>query len=68
MLGLPAQIIVMEITQGLLLEANDGIADQLLEFRNAGMQISIEDFGADISSSAFLNHLKSTTSKLTRLW
>ena len=57
-LGLPAQSIVMEITQGLLLDANATITDQLLEFRDAGMQISIDDFGAGHSTPAFLNKFK----------
>jgi len=57
-LGLPAQSIVMEITQGLLLDANTAITDQLLEFRDAGMQISIDDFGIDHPTPAFLNRFK----------
>ncbi len=57
-LGLPAHSIVMEITQGLLLDANAGIADQLLEFRDAGMQISLDDFGAGHSTPAFLSQFK----------
>jgi diguanylate cyclase (GGDEF)-like protein/PAS domain S-box-containing protein len=57
-LGLPAQSIVMEITQGLLLDANTAITDQLLEFRDAGMQISVDDFGADHPTPALLNRFK----------
>jgi EAL domain-containing protein (putative c-di-GMP-specific phosphodiesterase class I) len=57
-LGLPACSIVMEITQGLLLDANAAITDQLSEFREAGMQISLDDFGAGHSTPAFLNQFK----------
>lgn len=57
-LNLPAQSIVMEVSQGLLLDANAVITNQLLEFRDAGMQISLDDFGADHSTPAFLNQFK----------
>ncbi len=56
--GLPAQSIVMEITQGLLLDDNAAIAGQLLELRDAGMQISIDDFGAGHSTPVFPNQFK----------
>ena len=54
-LGLPAKSIVMEITQGLLLDANADIAEQLLEFRDAGMQIAVDDFGAGHLKPKFLS-------------
>ena len=57
-LGMSAQSIVMEITQGLLLDASRALSDQLLEFRNAGMQISIDDFGAGYSTPVFSNQIK----------
>jgi len=57
-LGLPPQIIVMEITQGLLLEADTALSDQLFEFRNVGMQISIDDFGAGHSMPVFPSQVK----------
>jgi diguanylate cyclase (GGDEF)-like protein/PAS domain S-box-containing protein len=57
-LGLPAQSIVMEITQGLLLEADDAITDQLAEFHDAGMKISLDDFGAGQSVPAFFDQFK----------
>ncbi|MFZ4702224.1 MAG: putative bifunctional diguanylate cyclase/phosphodiesterase, partial [Candidatus Methylumidiphilus sp.] len=57
-LGLPAQSMVMEITQGVLLDATASLAEQLLEFRDAGMQISLDDFGAGHSTPAFLSQFK----------
>ena len=57
-LGMTAQSIVMEITQGLLLDASSALSDQLLEFRNAGMQISIDDFGTGCSTPVFSNQIK----------
>jgi diguanylate cyclase (GGDEF)-like protein/PAS domain S-box-containing protein len=53
-LCLPGQSIVVEITEGLLLEAGAAVTNQLLEFRNAGIQVAIDDFGTGYSSLAYL--------------
>ncbi|MDP4029786.1 MAG: EAL domain-containing protein [Gallionella sp.] len=53
-LGLPGQAMVIEITEGLLLDADPGIANKLLEFRDAGIQAAIDDFGTGYSSLSYL--------------
>ena len=53
-LGLPGQSVAIEITEGLLLDAESGVMDKLLEFRDAGMQVSIDDFGTGYSSLSYL--------------
>ena len=53
-LGLPGQSIVVEITEGLLLDTNVAVTDQLLAFRDAGMQVSLDDFGTGYSALAYL--------------
>jgi diguanylate cyclase (GGDEF)-like protein/PAS domain S-box-containing protein len=53
-LGLPGQSIVVEITEGLLLDAGAAITDQLLKFRDAGIQVSLDDFGTGYSSLSYL--------------
>ncbi|MBI3901987.1 MAG: EAL domain-containing protein [Nitrosomonadales bacterium] len=53
-LGLPGSSITVEITEGLLLDANTSIADQLLAFRDAGVQVAIDDFGTGYSSLSYL--------------
>lgn len=53
-LGLPGQSIAVEITEGLLLDAGAAITDQLLAFRDAGIQVSIDDFGTSYSSLSYL--------------
>jgi len=53
-LGLPGQAMVIEITEGLLLDADPGIAGKLLEFRDAGIQVAIDDFGTGYSSLSYL--------------
>ncbi|MDD5181008.1 MAG: PAS domain S-box protein [Gallionellaceae bacterium] len=53
-LGLPGQSITIEITEGLLLDAESNVTDRLFEFRDAGMQVSIDDFGTGYSSLSYL--------------
>ena len=53
-LDLSGQGIAIEITEGLLMGAGVGVTDKLLEFRDAGMQVSIDDFGTGYSSLAYL--------------
>ena len=53
-LGLPGDSIVVEITEGLLLEASASVNRQLLEMRDAGIQVSLDDFGTGYSSLSYL--------------
>ncbi len=53
-MSLHGQSISIEITEGLLLNADVDISGRLLEFRDAGVQISIDDFGTGYSSLAYL--------------
>ena len=53
-LGLPGQSIVVEITEGLLLDASTIVTDQLLDFRDAGIEVSLDDFGTGYSSLSYL--------------
>ena len=53
-LGLPGASIVVEITEGLLLEASASVNRQLLEMRDAGIQVSLDDFGTGYSSLSYL--------------
>lgn len=51
---LPGQAIVVEITEGLLLEASEKTAEHLLVFRDAGVQVAIDDFGTGYSALSYL--------------
>jgi diguanylate cyclase (GGDEF)-like protein len=51
---LPQQALVIEITEGLLLEAGKPSMDRLRAFREAGMQIALDDFGTGYSGLAYL--------------
>jgi predicted signal transduction protein with EAL and GGDEF domain len=53
-LGLRGSCIAVEITEGLLLNADSEITDKLLRFRDAGIQVAIDDFGTGYSSLAYL--------------
>ena len=53
-MGLPGDSIVVEITEGLLLDTSASVADQLLELHDAGIQVSLDDFGTGYSSLSYL--------------
>ena len=57
-LGLPGAAIAVEITEGLLLDANDAVTQKLLELRDAGMQVSLDDFGTGYSSLSYLQRFE----------
>ena len=61
--GLGKNSINVEITEGLLLDANDCINSTLTSFRESGIEISLDDFGTGYSSLSYLkrfdiNYLK----------
>jgi diguanylate cyclase (GGDEF)-like protein len=53
-LGLPGNALVVEITEGLLLDASAGVTEQLLEFRDAGVEVALDDFGTGYSSLSYI--------------
>jgi diguanylate cyclase (GGDEF)-like protein/PAS domain S-box-containing protein len=53
-IGLPGNSIVVEITEGLLLDTSTSVADQLLELHDADIQVSLDDFGTGYSSLSYL--------------
>ena len=56
-LGLDGGSVVVEITEGLLLDSSVAVADQLLQLRDAGVQVSLDDFGTGYSSLTYLQRL-----------
>ena len=56
-LGLSGKHIVIEITEGLLLNADASITNKLLKFRDAGIEVAIDDFGTGYSSLSYLKRL-----------
>ncbi|MEO8543096.1 MAG: EAL domain-containing protein [Burkholderiaceae bacterium] len=53
-IGLPGHAVVVEITEGLLLDTSNSVAAQLLELRQCGIQVSLDDFGTGFSSLTYL--------------
>jgi len=53
-LGLPGECMVIEITEGLLLDARPEVKQSLLNFRDSGIQVALDDFGTGYSSLAYL--------------
>jgi diguanylate cyclase (GGDEF)-like protein/PAS domain S-box-containing protein len=54
-LGLPAQSIVIEIGEAVLMEGADKVIERLRQYRAMGLQVALEHFGTGYSS---LSHLK----------
>ena len=52
--GLDGSNITIEITEGLLLNAEPEVVKKLLYFRDLGIQVAIDDFGTGYSSLAYL--------------
>lgn len=52
--GIPCDRICIEITENLLLESSPLISEQLLAYRQAGIQVALDDFGSGYSSMSYL--------------
>jgi EAL domain-containing protein (putative c-di-GMP-specific phosphodiesterase class I) len=55
--GLPGQNMVIEITEGLLLDTSPNVIAELLAYRDAGIQVAIDDFGTGYSALSYLKKL-----------
>ena len=62
--GMPEKSVAIEITEGLLLDAE--LNEKLLTFRDAGIGISIDDFGTGYSSLAYLKRFDIDYLKIDR--
>jgi len=56
--ALPPRSMVIEVTEGLLLEANREVVQRIQSLRDAQLQISLDDFGHGYSSLNFLKRFK----------
>jgi diguanylate cyclase (GGDEF)-like protein/PAS domain S-box-containing protein len=52
--GLDGSSVVIEITEGVLMDVNARVAESLFQFRDAGVQVAIDDFGTGYSSLSYL--------------
>ena len=53
--GIPPNSIMVEITEGVLLNPSQVVNNQLLQYRDAGITVAIDDFGTGYSSLAYLH-------------
>ena len=53
-IGLDCRNISIEITESVLLNANNIVRDKLLSLRQAGIEVAIDDFGTGYSSMSYL--------------
>ncbi len=53
-MDLPGNSLAVEITEGLLLNAEVGVTEKLLLFREAGIEVALDDFGTGYSSLSYL--------------
>jgi diguanylate cyclase (GGDEF)-like protein/PAS domain S-box-containing protein len=53
-LGIPGSSLVVEITEGLMLDKNPEVSEKLLAFRDSGIQVAVDDFGTGYSSLSYL--------------
>lgn len=56
-LAVGADILVIEITEGLLLNATPVILEKLARYRAAGIELALDDFGTGYSSLSYLKKL-----------
>jgi diguanylate cyclase (GGDEF)-like protein/PAS domain S-box-containing protein len=54
--GLLGSNFVIELTEGLLLNESEAVAKKLRSFREAGVQLAIDDFGIGFSALSYLKH------------
>jgi EAL domain-containing protein (putative c-di-GMP-specific phosphodiesterase class I) len=54
-IDLAPESIVVEITEGLLLDASEWVQQQLQTTRSAGLRLSLDDFGTGYSSLSYLH-------------
>jgi diguanylate cyclase (GGDEF)-like protein len=64
--GLPPRRLVLELTEGLLLENSDIVADALRGLRQLGVELWIDDFGAGYANLGYLRRLSCNVVKIDR--
>ena len=65
-LDIPGSSLVVEITEGLMLDANTEVSNKLLAFRDKGVQVAVDDFGTGYSSLSYLKKLDVDYIKIDR--
>lgn len=64
--GLPADSVMLELTESLLLQNDDQIWSDLAQLRELGVRLAIDDFGTGFSSLSYLRQLPIDVLKIDR--
>ncbi|RZI42335.1 EAL domain-containing protein [Herbaspirillum sp. HC18] len=65
-LDLPDKGIIIEITEGLVLETTEATQAQLRSFHGTGIEVALDDFGTGYSSLSYLNRIDIDYLKIDR--
>jgi len=63
---LPADALELEITESVLLDDHDHVAEELNSLRNLGLRLSLDDFGTGYSSLSYLKRFRFDVLKIDR--
>ena len=64
--GFPADKLLLEITESLLIDDDSRIKDVLAEFRKMGIRLAVDDFGTGYSALSYLRDFPVNTLKIDR--
>lgn len=64
--GLQPRRLVLEITESMLIDDPDGVADELVRVRDLGVRIALDDFGTGYSSLSYVQRLPLDIIKIDR--
>jgi EAL domain-containing protein (putative c-di-GMP-specific phosphodiesterase class I) len=66
--GLPAEDVVLELTEGIMVNATPAILDRLHALKDLGVRLAVDDFGTGYSSLAYLQQLPFDILKIDKLF
>jgi len=66
--GLPPQMLELEITESVVMDAADSAVGVLHELRQLGVRLAIDDFGNGFSSLGYLKHFPIDTLKIDKVF
>ena len=62
----PSSALLIEITESLLMDADEKVSQKLFQFRQAGISIALDDFGTGFSSISYLKKFPTDYIKIDR--